>query len=498
MASGNELRFFRFFGSMGMALLCLLPVAALAEICPASTFDPDYAPGGLVVRIVHCVQWTLLGNPSVGLPGVVNSFLIPFSRALANTVAATCTLAVMLFGLKMIIGGHQRLSGDGVVLAIKIAVVMLFSYNFGNMFPALLAIMGDMMNAVSVYIPWSSSCSGDVWQNMDCALDRLLGGILPGSTLTGGVLGILASFIFAVSVQMPWVGAAVGLPLAMMGGWMVLFLIQAMFKAVYTYLNAIIGLTFMAIISPIMVPCLLFPATRLQFDKWLRLLFGLMLQPIFLVAYVSMLLIAFEAVVFSGPQSLFTAIAGNYSTAPNFRLGNYVAATGAYGEVKRLPLNMILNPGEQQRMLGQSSQTDTGAFGNQAMQRVDAATLQQQNQALANNNNAAEFYIPVNTINMDVLASFRNMDTMTYVINIVLALLQAAVMAYIFYTMQGMVPYLATTLSGGVAGGLASLPNLSQGYDNMFSGFKKRVPWGTDPDVQQAARANVPGVGDRG
>lgn len=477
-------------------LLLFYAMPAHAQVfAPDGTLCPIPVYGyGLVSRMVNCVQWTVLGSPDGSVPGAVNMFLLPFSAVLSKAVAAVCTLAVLFYGYKLIIigGQTQRLTGDTVVFGLKLAAVTLFSYDFGGMFPWVLAITTDLMNAVTIYIPFISAdpwCAYNVWQSMDCALDRLIGGILPGSTIITGSLGFMAGLLF---------GGSVGVSIALMGFWLVLFMVNAIFKAVFVYLSAIFGLMFMALISPITVPCMLFSVTRPYFEKWLRLLMGLMLQPVFLAAYVSMLLIAFEAVVFSGPNSLYAAIAGpNLVANPNFRLGYYMAyGSGAYGDMQVMPMAVAFSPGAQANWLQRSQESDTGLGGQQALAQVNPDQMNGQIGMFFDPSSPdAGLSLQVHAVSMQVLAYDRGMDFVPYVVNVALSLLQAAVLAYIFYTMQGVVPYLGTVIAGGVAGGMASLPDLSQGYDSMAGGIQERLAG--RGNAAETARENVPGVGDR-
>lgn len=456
------------FAAAGLMLL-LSAQPALAQAIGA---DGTVCPGnGLVERIATCIENTTVD--------AVTLFLLPFSMAIAGAVGAVCSLSVVFFGMRLIAGRQQRIRADGVFAAIKIAAVLIFSFNFGGMFPTLMAIMQELTYSVSNFMAYTGTLqcpfAFSVWQRVDCVLDRIIGGIMPGSTLAYGLLGMLFGMLFS---------GATGVMIFMTGMGFLYMVLSALCKSIYIYLSAMIGICIMAIISPLFVPMILFRVTKPYFDKWLRLLLGLMLQPVFLIAYLSMLLVTFDVVVFTGPNSLYGMIAGPAVDMPNFRVGNYMLGSGAYVEYSQLANSVNFDPSGMPNPPLQNA----GAFGN--IGKV-ADGLGGAGGLSSGANVSLDF--PVDAVDISVLAALRGMDTTTYTIYVIMGLLQAFVIGYIFLTMLDFVPYLGTTLSSEIM----SLPDLGKGFDSGINKFRDRFAGGGEGGGGQGAPEGKAPAGGR-
>lgn len=436
-------------------------VIANGVICPAGT--------GIASRIIPCIQGIIIW--------AVTAFLLPISEILSHVVAACCVLAVAFYGINVMLARKQpRIFADGFMLVVKVALVLTFTWNFGGMFPWIIAVIDDVLNTVSSYVVFSMSLrcpySIGIWERVDCALDQLIGGVLPGTTMAAGFLGFLMGCIFS---------GTTGLSIFLVGLGFFLTILMAIFKAIYIYLSALIGISLLVLGSPLILPTALFRVTKPYFDKWLRLLLGLMLQPIFLFAYLSLLLAAFDVVVYSGPKSLFVTIAGADALNQNFRIGNFMIQNGAYVERKELDLSLNLNSREMAEGLGLPGLEQTGMFGKMGDWAND---LSRRVEIMMNKNIGSN--VPVQAVDMCRLAAIqgyvvppcKDPDTgvvapgyTTYVIRVTMSLLMTAVVAYIFYIMLQVVPYLGTTLSGEVL----SMPNLGATFDKQLGGLKSKL-----------------------
>lgn len=415
------------------------------------------------MRIVGCIRDTVTW--------ATYAFLMPFSVAMSHIVQLLSTLAVMAYGFNVLFVRQQRLKTDAYILAIKLGAVMMFSWNFGGAYPLILDSVDWMVNTVSAYIvyslPLSCPFSFSIWERVDCALDRLVGGILPGSALSAGFLGFLFGSIFS---------GATGFAIFLMGLSFVVTILMAIFKAVYIYLSSFIAVSMLVIISPMIIPLILFRNTKAYFEKWLRLLMGVMLQPLFLFAYLSMLLAAFDVVIYSGPKSLYATIAGQEAYVPNFRIGNWMIAKGAYVERSELDLSINLNSREMAEGMGLPGINQTGMWGEVGKW---SDGLARKHETMINKNIAAD--VPVQAVDFPRLSRIRvcpgaglthaaqEACYTQYIVRVAMALLMAAVVAYIFYLMLQFVPYLGTLLSGEIM----STPELGKGmFDKGMKDFQ--------------------------
>lgn len=499
-------------------------------VCPVDGLNLADANGnpvvsGLVSRIVICVHDTMLW--------AVESFLVPLAGAMSGSIAAACVLAVALFGLKIITGGVQRITAEGVQFGIKLAAVIIFTANFANYFPSIIAVMDYLVQTASSYFifsqqnfdclatsgtkgvdPYSAALgekyfSISPWVSIDCVLDRLIGGIMPAApgttdTLASGVLGFLVGCIFS--------GPA-GFALFLAGIAFLFVILLALFKAMYMYLICFIGLCFLACLSPLFIPLILFKVTHQYFEKWLRMLIGLILQPMFMFAYLSLLLAALDIVIFSGPLSFYADIAGQAAGQPGFYIGNYMcgkdcgsATPNAYTTVHQGQWGNSLDPRALIAGTGANpnGNGDYGVMGDnlvnyankQAPMPSKTITAQQELQAINMPLLASEYYGV--TVNCDSKPQ-QNCSLLTsYIVQIMMALLTAGVVAYIFYVMLGTVPYLATALTGGTnPDGSSAMPDLGRFMDKHMEGFRQQLSGGKPAGAEgkQASVGQTLGLG---
>lgn len=431
------LLFFTFFLASPVLAGAAFPVVVGADntICPAGN--------GLVERFVGCIQQSI--------SAAVMTTLAPISAFMGGVVAIACTLAILLFGFRAASGNQQKLTATTVTLGIKMGAVVVFTASFGEWFPTLLAVIDDLVGASSQYMVISVTLqcplSVGIWQRVDCALDQIVGGILPGSVLAQGMLGFVVANIFS---------GPIGFSIFLTSLMFIFMIINAMAKSIYLFLSAYIGIALLVVFSPLIIPLILFKVTKAKFEKWLQLLIGVMLQPLFLFAYLTMLLAAFDVVVFTGQNSLYRTIAGPAATAPGFRMGQYMMDTGAYVDSSAVDFSVNFNPREVAPAIGAGG----GKFldGGVVARRVGiwADNLADRAKLKVGNNIPVDFR--VSAIDYPMLAAMQGMTFTTYSIRVVIAVFVAAMVAYILMALLDFIPYLGARISGEIM----SVPDLHQ------------------------------------
>ncbi|MDX2074548.1 MAG: type IV secretion system protein [Alphaproteobacteria bacterium] len=339
------------------------------QICPVDDYnvnDPNEVLNnrqkyGLVKRIVYCVQGLVI-------PAAYQIMYYFSVNYIAGTVAAAMTLAVLFWGWLMAVGKNSAPTRDAFVVALKIGGVSFFTFVLGQsyiwpqgLFPVLIQIIDQMSGIVTSYVGYSTTmrCAAnyaptDMWGKVDCAINTLVGSVFNPSLLLSGLLGF---FVCA------FVSGTIGVFIALVGFSILSTLIFAILRAAYITITAYIAIAVMAIISPIFITCILFSVTRAYFEKWLKLLIGFMLQPIFLFAYLAMMLAAFDTVVYDGPYSIYRAIVPaneigyypsplnsypfqNQNTNPygDFMIGNWLYNEGVYKDTSVGSFGVGTNP----------------------------------------------------------------------------------------------------------------------------------------------------------
>ncbi len=444
------------------------------EVCPDQVLAGGKVISGFTVRIVTCVKETIIM--------AVSNFIVPFSEYMRNTILAAMLLAVSLWGTLLATGKNTAPIRDGFVLAIKLGAVTLFTTTFVDVFDMILVTMDYLLWAVTYFIgysnfnqfclPQSVDPALYIWQNIDCALDVLTGGIFdPFSNHRSIYSGLIGFFVIALFSK------TVGVFIGLMGFMLIAQFIMAILRAVYTFIVAYIAVAIMALVSPIFIPLILFSTTKGYFEKWLKLTIGFMLQPVFLFAYVAMLLIAFESIVYSGPVSLYRAVMGSvvdrpcyYMTSTGLRahppnpLGCYVTigtrlgAIGAYSETSAA--NLSVNVKADEATPAGLGSLETGVLG------LAGENLAPNNAWLGDIYNylgASVFKVdvPIKTLAWNMLAAGARppftppppdptAEIENYQLNLVFSLLIAVITTYIFWLLLDYLPYIGSGISGDV------------------------------------------------
>lgn len=113
---------------------------------------------------------------------------------------------------------------------------------------------------------------------LDCKLYKYLG-ISAGKDLPNALKIVALSTIFPFNL---------GIFLAVASLMLFFFAISFAMKAVYIFVASSIGIAMLLYVSPIIIPCVLFKSQKKIFDTWLKNLIGYALQPMFLLAFISL------------------------------------------------------------------------------------------------------------------------------------------------------------------------------------------------------------------
>lgn len=243
---------------------------------------------------------------------------------LQSLILVTLVLMMSLFGYYTILNSGKMDRKGMVMLLIKVAIVLSFSasgwwydqlfrftYGFSNTFSAITAKMGfdSTMDAKGKYIKYDGCYFGDIndilnknvaestpnieennyylypanrkyvafFDGLDCKITRYIGyGV--GTDAPTLLVFLGASLIWPFNI---------GIYLAVATFLLAIFVITFAIKAVYIFIASAIGMAVMLYVAPIMIPCILFDKTKGVFNKWLKNLLSLALQPMIMFAFVS-------------------------------------------------------------------------------------------------------------------------------------------------------------------------------------------------------------------
>lgn len=283
---------------------------------------PDRSDG-LLGRVVQCIQ-------QIVIEAVVN-FLDSVLTFLRPIILATLVLAVTLYGALFLSGSTRKPSSDTFILAMKIGGVGFFLLGtpFGGMVKSVFDVMDGLVHIVSSYAlvsPTLGFCSDtstfpqDVldlgaraanfngWDKVDCMLASIFGINIKVKEAVGPIT-LFGGVLFS---------GGIGLMITILGIFFILMLLITILRGMKVYLTAVIALAFLICVSPITIPCVLFRTTSKFFQNWLNSVICNILIPVFIMAYIAMMVAAVDALIFRGPSSLYYAVASKPSQEKEF------------------------------------------------------------------------------------------------------------------------------------------------------------------------------------
>ncbi len=310
----------------------------------ATTFLTDRCPenGNVFARIVVCMEDTVVRGTQYFIQEFYNDEII-------NAMVLVLLLAVILFGVKLAAGEHRRVANDTMVFLLKFGAVMYFIGNVDELYLQFVGMLTGVVNTVGnvgayaaglrceplpfdVGVPVGSYASTEpMWQRADCIFDMVIG--LSSNAIQGGgsaqeglQRGMMGFFFYN------FYSGALGMLIGLAGLYICFNLVMALLRASYTYLLALLVLSLLFIIGALFMPLIMFANTSRYFETWVKMIIAMILQPLILFAYLNIMFVAFDLLLFSGSNSLMNTIAGDAANNPGFNIHTYAEANDLYDE----------------------------------------------------------------------------------------------------------------------------------------------------------------------
>lgn len=401
-----------------------------ADVCPGT---------GVSSRVVKCVRSAVLQTTT----GFINAFY----DYLRYAIYAAITLCMTLFGVKLVAGLIEQPPRDTFILLLKIGSVLYFTADFPDIYAQLIGVSQGLMDIVSenIHVSNALACGrtvADVWERLDCSLDRLMG-LAPGKLLITGIVSMLTGVILSG----PW-----GIVVFLLGLIIIFTLVFSITNSVWIYLNAFTALAILAMISPLIIPLVLFANTKQMFDKWVKMIIGYTLQPVFLVAYLALMITAFDTVLFRGQNSVYFSIAGAEALEPNFSVGDYFERHKLYtsNPFKIMDLETALD-GEDPELKTEN----TTIFGRTFGYATDKITEKTGDivGAVTSKTTKIFFGFEIRFIDAKLWAEHRGISPQKLIRDLLVAFISAGMMAYVLYSTLKFVPALGTEMASGAMDG---------------------------------------------
>ncbi|MEJ0009547.1 MAG: type IV secretion system protein [Alphaproteobacteria bacterium] len=310
---------------------------------------------GLTNRVAACIRLTLLDVTDTYFYGADGQG--GFYGLVRDIFWAFITLTIVIYGVLIMGGMLEKISRDLMVLVLKIGIVVWAVTNLDTIYTWEMNMMDATSAAVITFIPQQGApdgvtqvqnekCIQDMenqaavptqgepviapWLAMDCILDSVIGLKRDTDTTTskkwwndnlqgqGMARGLVAFFMTSAKTSV------IGLIIGVVGFIFIYSLVFLIIKALFTYLGAYIGLTFLMIIAPLFIPLVLFRPTSEYFNKWMKMVISFMLQPVLMLIFITLTITAVDLATYSGDYSIMYKIAGDASRQQGFTLNQYL------------------------------------------------------------------------------------------------------------------------------------------------------------------------------
>lgn len=234
---------------------------------PASSNDGKY-----VQKIVKCIE-TPVRNAVKTMMSDLSTFIKPI-------VGVLSVLALIFFAAQLM-GGQTNLAPKGFSLLIKIGIVVLLSNNLGGYADNIFAIFKDLLQLVTSHVG-EDGHAVTPWETIDGILSTLVGFKASGAEdnpMLDGIVALLGGSLFSKGL---------GFLITLMGITTLISIFTFVFDAVYLYLTSVVLLGFLIILSPLIIPLLLFGFAEKYLKTWLHMTFATILTPVMMFAFLWM------------------------------------------------------------------------------------------------------------------------------------------------------------------------------------------------------------------
>jgi hypothetical protein len=283
-----------------------------------TAFEDICDQGYFTESVVNCVTGVI--DEAVVL------FFEEFSLLLNSYILSLIVLAVVLFGGKILIGTVEKPGPDAFMLLLKIAAVLFFTQGLGGFTEHIFGIMASLAGYAMSYLSqgvgsgFATGCGTDavgdisIWVRVDCIIGNLFMGVPSRSADSdSGVLTILVMAIFWTNVFGVLVAIVMFVSMVMV--------LLLLLRCVFVFLASYAMLSLLIIISPLIIPLVLFQNTQQFFVKWWKQFLSMLVQPMIVFAFLAFTMALLDALFFKDEEYSLAAVLGMNWTTPVYSEG---------------------------------------------------------------------------------------------------------------------------------------------------------------------------------
>ncbi|AIL65801.1 Type IV secretion system protein virB6 [Rickettsiales bacterium Ac37b] len=284
----------------------------------ASRYSLSFFP--ITGALMQCVRETIFKvfvDPAscAGTNGMNANLFPTFQNNMRKIVQILVALTIIIFGIKIALGGNIPKNSEIFIFIIKIILVAYFAVGIYNsdtgryedgltkhIIPGFVGAANDLSNMMFQAGGSQGLCKYNVseyksgysylalWDALDCRIAYYLG-FNNASNLAGVGLSLIFSFIIPALFSFQIIFAVFCILFS-------IFVISIAVYFVHTFIIALIALSIISYLGPIFIPMALFGITRSYFDAWLKLMFSFALQPVVISAFMALMLTIFDQIFY--------------------------------------------------------------------------------------------------------------------------------------------------------------------------------------------------------
>jgi len=302
-----------FSSSESMAML--MPPGSGATAQSICTDTAGVPVPGFTVALVYCVKEiindALSGTNKSSVVNINPGYLTQIINFLTPFKWAAITLAMCLYGVKLVTVSVEELLKESASLLFRIALVYfiianlnspgIYSSSTGNGLYAALSDSADeiisfvssafatpnnpqlstcVINGTATLPNGASASVYGVWVAFDCVFQDLMGVASNPAVITGTIVVILGAAIFS---------GGLAIFALFLGITAFILVLLTLMRAIYVLLLSYFIMALLTVIGPLIIPLRVFDNefTKEIFWKWLGLIVSTVFQPVFIVAFLS-------------------------------------------------------------------------------------------------------------------------------------------------------------------------------------------------------------------
>lgn len=155
-----------------------------------------------------------------------------------------------------------------------------------------------------------------MWDTIDCKIEKILGiGEIPGASL------VPYSIVFALAIV---ISTPLGILIMILFLSLILFLLLVTLRIIQMYVIAIVAIFILCFFAPLFFPAMLFSFTRNIFQIWTKQLIAFTIQPVIVVAFLTLLLGVYDQIFYGKNHFFYPSVSYHYDDNEDDKTGDII------------------------------------------------------------------------------------------------------------------------------------------------------------------------------